>query len=168
MRVERNSGGYFIRACASTFTSSGHKSRNRQTKEWLPSSAILKSDPQALARRLTGVIMYVIKARAGWAAAACLAAAGVGAAGPARADLAASSSDTGGGTSGLEEIIVTARRRGIGENAVPPYTEIEYFNALKDAVPGRDDFVRLYLAPGVMHCAGGPGPQDTADRFSTN
>jgi hypothetical protein len=54
---------------------------------------------------------------------------------------------------------------GIGENAVPPYTEIEYFNALKDAVPGRDDFVRLYLAPGVMHCAGGPGPQDTADRL---
>jgi len=54
---------------------------------------------------------------------------------------------------------------GIGENAVPPYTEIEYFNALKDAGPGRDEFVRLYLAPGVMHCAGGPGPQDTADRL---
>jgi feruloyl esterase len=54
---------------------------------------------------------------------------------------------------------------GIGENAVPPYTEIEYYNGLKDAVPGRDDFVRLYLAPGVMHCAGGPGPQDTADRL---
>lgn len=54
---------------------------------------------------------------------------------------------------------------GIGENAVPPYTEIEYFGALKDAVPHRDDFVRLYLAPGVMHCAGGPGPQDTADRL---
>jgi hypothetical protein len=54
---------------------------------------------------------------------------------------------------------------GIGENAVPPATEIEYFNALKDSVPGRDDFVRLYLAPGVMHCAGGPGPQDTADRL---
>jgi feruloyl esterase len=54
---------------------------------------------------------------------------------------------------------------GIAENAVPPATEIEYFDALKDAVPGRDDFVRLYLAPGVMHCAGGPGPQDTADRL---
>jgi hypothetical protein len=54
---------------------------------------------------------------------------------------------------------------GIGENAVPPGTEIEYFGALKDAVAGRDDFVRLYLAPGVMHCAGGPGPQDTADRL---
>jgi len=54
---------------------------------------------------------------------------------------------------------------GIGENGVPPATEMEYFNALKDAVPGRDDFVRLYLAPGVLHCAGGPGPQDTPDRL---
>jgi iron complex outermembrane recepter protein len=63
--------------------------------------------------------MYVIKARAGWAAAACLAAAGVGAAGPARADLATSSSDTAGGTPGLEEIIVTARRRDENLQLVP-------------------------------------------------
>ena len=63
--------------------------------------------------------MYVIKARAGWAAAACLAAAGVGAAGPARADLAASSSDASGGTPGLEEIIVTARRRDENLQVVP-------------------------------------------------
>jgi iron complex outermembrane recepter protein len=63
--------------------------------------------------------MYVIKARAGWAAAACLAAAGVGAAGPARADLAASSSDSSGGTPGLEEIIVTARRRDENLQVVP-------------------------------------------------
>ncbi|MDB6062830.1 MAG: hypothetical protein JWM78_2933 [Verrucomicrobiaceae bacterium] len=54
---------------------------------------------------------------------------------------------------------------GIDENAVPPNTEIEYFNALKTAVPGRDDFVRLYLAPGVMHCGGGKGPQDTSERL---
>jgi iron complex outermembrane recepter protein len=63
--------------------------------------------------------MYVIKARAGWAAAACLAAAGVGAAGPARADLATSSSDAAGGTPGLEEIIVTARRRDENLQVVP-------------------------------------------------
>ena len=54
---------------------------------------------------------------------------------------------------------------GIDENAVPPNTEIEYFNALKTAVPGRDDFVRLYLAPGVMHCGGGEGPQDVPERL---
>jgi iron complex outermembrane receptor protein len=63
--------------------------------------------------------MYVIKAGAGWTAAACLAAAGVGAAGPARADLAASSSDATGGTPGLEEIIVTARRRDENLQVVP-------------------------------------------------
>jgi iron complex outermembrane recepter protein len=63
--------------------------------------------------------MYVIKAKAGWAAAACLAAAGVGAAGPARADLATSSSDISGGTPGLEEIIVTARRRDENLQLVP-------------------------------------------------
>jgi feruloyl esterase len=54
---------------------------------------------------------------------------------------------------------------GIDENAVPPNTEIEYFNDLNTAVPGRDDFVRLYLAPGVMHCGGGKGPQDTSERL---
>lgn len=53
----------------------------------------------------------------------------------------------------------------IGENAVPPATEIEYFEHLKKVDPGADSFVRLYLAPGVYHCAGGPGPQDTPDRL---
>jgi iron complex outermembrane receptor protein len=43
----------------------------------------------------------------------------VGAAGPARADLAAASSDTIGGASGLEEIIVTARRRDENLQVVP-------------------------------------------------
>jgi hypothetical protein len=54
---------------------------------------------------------------------------------------------------------------GLDENAVPPNTEIEYFNDLGKVDPGRDDFVRLYLAPGVMHCAGGKGAQDTPDRL---
>ena len=54
---------------------------------------------------------------------------------------------------------------GVGENAVPPATEIEYFNALKTRFPDRDSFIRLYLTPGVFHCAGGPGPQDTPDRL---
>jgi Tannase and feruloyl esterase len=78
------------------------------------------------------------------------------------ADLGVQSTDLSGFKNAGGKIILWA---GIGENAVPPYTEIEYFNALKDSVPGRDEFVRLYLAPGVMHCAGGPGPQDTADRL---
>lgn len=54
---------------------------------------------------------------------------------------------------------------GLGENAVPPSTEIESYKIMKKIIPGTDDFVRLYLAPGVYHCAGGPGPQDTPDRL---
>ena len=54
---------------------------------------------------------------------------------------------------------------GLSENAVPPATEIEYFAAIKKAVPKAEDFVQLYLAPGVLHCLGGPGPQDVEDRL---
>ena len=53
----------------------------------------------------------------------------------------------------------------IGENAVPPANAIEYYDDLKKTVPGTDDFVRLYMVPGVLHCGGGPGPQDSPERF---
>ena len=53
----------------------------------------------------------------------------------------------------------------MSENAVPPATEIEYFQEVKKAVPGADSFVRLYEVPGVHHCGGGIGPQDSPDRF---
>jgi feruloyl esterase len=54
---------------------------------------------------------------------------------------------------------------GLGENAVPPATEIQYHRDLTKTVPGTEDFMQLYLVPGVLHCAGGPGPQDTPDRL---
>lgn len=38
---------------------------------------------------------------------------------------------------------------------------IDYYEAVLDAVPKASDSVRLFLAPGVLHCGGGPGP----DRF---
>ncbi|MDB5424921.1 MAG: hypothetical protein JWQ29_2337, partial [Phenylobacterium sp.] len=53
----------------------------------------------------------------------------------------------------------------MSENAVPPATEIEYFNAIKKTVPGAESFVRLYESPGNFHCGGGVGPQDTPDRL---
>jgi feruloyl esterase len=53
----------------------------------------------------------------------------------------------------------------MSENAVPPATEIEYMAAIRKRLPGADDFVRLYEVPGVHHCAGGPGPQDSPDRL---
>jgi feruloyl esterase len=54
---------------------------------------------------------------------------------------------------------------GLSENAVPPASHFEYFDMIKRTVPGADDFVRLYGVPGVFHCLGGPGPQDTPDRL---
>ncbi len=54
---------------------------------------------------------------------------------------------------------------GLSENAVPPATEIDYYNIQKRRDPNVDDFMRLYLAPGVYHCGGGPGPQDTPERL---
>jgi len=38
---------------------------------------------------------------------------------------------------------------------------IAYYDAVLGAVPDARDAVRLFLAPGVLHCGGGPGP----DRF---
>lgn len=38
---------------------------------------------------------------------------------------------------------------------------IEYYEAVRHAVPAASDNVRLFLAPGVLHCGGGAGP----DRF---
>ena len=35
---------------------------------------------------------------------------------------------------------------------------IEYFEEVKD--PSKDEFLRLYLLPGVHHCGGGPGPSE--------
>ncbi|MCK9563242.1 MAG: tannase/feruloyl esterase family alpha/beta hydrolase [Bacteroidales bacterium] len=53
----------------------------------------------------------------------------------------------------------------LGENAVPPATETQYHDELAKTVPDIDAFFRTYEVPGVWHCAGGPGPQDSAERF---
>jgi hypothetical protein len=78
------------------------------------------------------------------------------------ADWGAVSADLSGYKNAGGKLILWAP---LGENAVPPATEIQYYEELKKTVPGTDDFMRLYLVPGVWHCAGGPGPQDSPDRF---
>ena len=35
---------------------------------------------------------------------------------------------------------------------------IDYYEAVRKAVPAAQNSVRLFLAPGVLHCGGGPGP----------
>jgi feruloyl esterase len=54
---------------------------------------------------------------------------------------------------------------GMSENAVPPGSHFEYVDAIKRTVPGSDDFLRTYAVPGVLHCLGGPGPQDAPERL---
>jgi len=54
---------------------------------------------------------------------------------------------------------------GGNDSALTNRATIDYYGQVVSAVGGRanaDQFVRLYIAPGVNHCAGGPGA-DTAD-----
>lgn len=57
--------------------------------------------------------------------------------------------------------------------AIDYYRQVEEFTAnhlgIKDAMPATRKFVRLYMIPGMGHCAGGPGPTNfsTATRDST-
>jgi feruloyl esterase len=50
---------------------------------------------------------------------------------------------------------------GFNDPGPSPLSTIEYFDAVKATVPAATDAVRLFLAPGVLHCRGGAGP----DRF---
>ena len=57
---------------------------------------------------------------------------------------------------------------GGNDSALSKNTTIEYFNNVRTAVGGAanaDAFMRLYIAPGVDHCSGGPGA-DTSDLLS--
>jgi feruloyl esterase len=52
---------------------------------------------------------------------------------------------------------------GFNDPGPSPLSTIDYFEALRSKVPASKDAVRLFLAPGVLHCGGGAGP----DRFDT-
>ena len=52
---------------------------------------------------------------------------------------------------------------GFNDPGPSPLSTIEYFEAVNTTVPAARDNVRLFLAPGVLHCGGGAGP----DRFDT-
>ncbi len=42
--------------------------------------------------------------------------------------------------------------------ALSPLSSIEYYEATEKKDPGIRDYFRLFLLPGVLHCGGGPGP----------
>ena len=50
---------------------------------------------------------------------------------------------------------------GLADAAIPTTSSIAYYDRVTDFMGGRattNDFFRLFLLPGVHHCAGGPGP----------
>jgi feruloyl esterase len=49
---------------------------------------------------------------------------------------------------------------GWSDAALPPQASVNYFNSVEATLgaPATASFMRLYMAPGVQHCAGGPGP----------
>jgi feruloyl esterase len=50
---------------------------------------------------------------------------------------------------------------GFNDPGPSPLSTIDYFDEVRHKVPAAKDSVRLFLAPGVLHCGGGAGP----DRF---
>ncbi|MDX1393172.1 MAG: tannase/feruloyl esterase family alpha/beta hydrolase [Gemmatimonadota bacterium] len=51
---------------------------------------------------------------------------------------------------------------GLADPAIPATGTLRYYEAVAEADPEADDYVRAFMLPGVLHCAGGPGP-DTVD-----
>ncbi|MGC2694421.1 MAG: TonB family protein, partial [Candidatus Angelobacter sp.] len=49
---------------------------------------------------------------------------------------------------------------GWSDAALPPLGAVNYYNSVKTALgeAATAQFMRLYMAPGVQHCGGGPGP----------
>jgi feruloyl esterase len=50
---------------------------------------------------------------------------------------------------------------GFNDPGPSPLSTIAYYDAVREQVPAAKDATRLFLLPGVLHCAGGAGP----DRF---
>jgi feruloyl esterase len=54
---------------------------------------------------------------------------------------------------------------GWADPAVNPLSTIAYYERLQSKDASVRDYARLFMMPGVLHCAGGPGP-DTVDWFA--
>lgn len=46
---------------------------------------------------------------------------------------------------------------GWSDPALTALATIEYYEAMENATEGAEDFTRLFMLPGVLHCGGGPG-----------
>ncbi|HWZ46513.1 MAG TPA: tannase/feruloyl esterase family alpha/beta hydrolase [Candidatus Saccharimonadales bacterium] len=58
---------------------------------------------------------------------------------------------------------------GWSDAAIPPLNAVRYYNKVLATMGARDttQFVRLYMVPGMQHCAGGPGP-NAFDQFGAS
>ena len=57
---------------------------------------------------------------------------------------------------------------GWNDAAIPPQSSIDYYNAVAAKMGGMDavqPFYRLFMAPGMEHCGGGPGPNAVGGVF---
>lgn len=52
--------------------------------------------------------------------------------------------------------------QGWKDNGISPYNTIDYVDKVKDVMEMQnvDDFLRLFMAPGMEHCRAGPGPNE--------
>ncbi len=50
--------------------------------------------------------------------------------------------------------------QGWNDAIVRPMVTIEYVEEVRENTPDTEDFMRLYMMPGVAHCGRGPGPDD--------
>ncbi len=57
--------------------------------------------------------------------------------------------------------------QGYTDPLIPSATSIDYYNAVAAADPNVQNYLRLFLAPGVWHCGGGPGA-NAFGNLSTN
>lgn len=44
------------------------------------------------------------------------------------------------------------------DHSTPPLRAVQYYEDVRKTTTGTDDFVRLFMPPGMYHCGGGPGP----------
>ncbi|WP_437985686.1 tannase/feruloyl esterase family alpha/beta hydrolase [Sorangium sp. So ce117] len=49
---------------------------------------------------------------------------------------------------------------GWADPAIPPRNSIRYFESVRAKMGDTADFYRLFMVPGMLHCLGGPGPDD--------
>ncbi len=73
----------------------------------------------------------------------------------ASAYLDATSTDYSGFKNRKGKIIIW---HGWSDPALSAFATIEHYNAVKEIDPDIEDYMRLYLLPGILHCGGGDGP----------